>query len=97
MGGPVRPVGVAVIDILIKDQPQVPVASDKHPVQVLAPRCQHAAEVRWSVRPADTSAGSVTVACHLYDQASSHPDRIAPGPTPAGSESSMADGHRRTP
>ena len=33
---PVRPVSVVVIDILIKDQPQVPLAGDQHLVQALA-------------------------------------------------------------
>jgi hypothetical protein len=34
---PVRPVRVVVIDVFIKDQPQVPFADDEHPVQALAP------------------------------------------------------------
>jgi hypothetical protein len=33
---PVRPVRVVVIDVLIKDQPQMPFAGDQHPVQALA-------------------------------------------------------------
>ena len=33
---PVRPVTVVVIDLLVKDQPQVPFAGDQHPVQALA-------------------------------------------------------------
>jgi hypothetical protein len=33
---PVRPVGVVMIDVLIKNQPQVPFAGDQHPVQALA-------------------------------------------------------------
>jgi len=32
---PVRPVAVVVIDVLAKDQPQVPFAGDQHPVQAL--------------------------------------------------------------
>jgi len=44
-----------------------------------APRCPHAADVCWSARPADTVLGPVTVACHMYDQASGHPDQAAPG------------------
>jgi hypothetical protein len=32
---PVRPVGVVVIDVLTKDQPQMPFACDQHPVQAL--------------------------------------------------------------
>ena len=33
---PVRPVDVAVIGILARDEPQVPLARDQHPVQALA-------------------------------------------------------------
>jgi hypothetical protein len=33
---PVRPVGVVMVGVLIKDQPQVPFAGDQHPVQALA-------------------------------------------------------------
>jgi hypothetical protein len=33
---PVWPVRVVVIDVLIKNQPQVPLASDQHPAQALA-------------------------------------------------------------
>lgn len=45
-----------------------------------APRCLDAADVCWSERPADTGVGPVTVACHLYDQSSGHPARIASSP-----------------
>jgi hypothetical protein len=34
--GPVRPVRVVVIDVLAKNQPQVPFTGDQHPVQALA-------------------------------------------------------------
>jgi hypothetical protein len=34
---PVRPVAVIVIDILTKDQAQMPLAGDQYPVQALAP------------------------------------------------------------
>jgi hypothetical protein len=34
---PVRPVRVVMVDVFIKDQPQVPFPSDQHPVQALAP------------------------------------------------------------
>jgi peptide/nickel transport system ATP-binding protein len=44
-----------------------------------APRCLHAADVCWSTRPADTVVGPVTVACHMYDHASGHPEQAAPG------------------
>jgi oligopeptide/dipeptide ABC transporter ATP-binding protein len=43
-----------------------------------APRCLRAADVCWSTRPADTVAGPVTVACHLYDPASGHPEAVEP-------------------
>ncbi len=33
----VRPVRVVVTGVLVKDQPQVPLAGDQHPVQALAP------------------------------------------------------------
>lgn len=38
-----------------------------------APRCPHAAEVCWNVRPADTPTAGRTVACHLFDPAAGHP------------------------
>jgi hypothetical protein len=31
------PMHVVMIDVLIKDQPQVPLAGDQHPIQALAP------------------------------------------------------------
>jgi hypothetical protein len=34
---PMWPMSVVMIDVLIKDQPQVPLAGDQHPVQALAP------------------------------------------------------------
>ena len=37
MQRPVRPVHVAVVGVLAEDQPQVPFASDQHPVRALAP------------------------------------------------------------
>jgi oligopeptide/dipeptide ABC transporter ATP-binding protein len=57
-----------------------------------APRCLHAADVCWSTRPADTTVGPVTVACHMYDQASGHPDR---GATSSASASSGSPGSAR--
>jgi len=33
---PVGPVDIVMIDVLTKDQPQVPLAGDQHPVQALA-------------------------------------------------------------
>jgi hypothetical protein len=46
---PMWPMNVVLIDVLIKDQSQVPLAGDQHPVQALAPgagdpqRCPRAA------------------------------------------------------
>ncbi len=34
--GPMRPVSVVVIDVLLENEPQVPLAGDQHPVQALA-------------------------------------------------------------
>jgi hypothetical protein len=34
---PMWPMNVVLIDVLIKDQSQVPLAGDQHPVQALAP------------------------------------------------------------
>lgn len=55
-----------------------------------APRCPHAADVCWSARPADTAAGPVIVACHMYDQASGHPEQATPGSVATGTSSSGA-------
>ena len=38
-----------------------------------APRCPHAAEVCWTTRPADTPFEGRTVACHVFDTESGHP------------------------
>jgi oligopeptide/dipeptide ABC transporter ATP-binding protein len=46
-----------------------------------SPRCPHAADVCWSVRPADTVINAVTVACHRYAAGSGHPDMAAVGNT----------------
>ncbi|MFT4081678.1 MAG: ATP-binding cassette domain-containing protein [Nocardioides sp.] len=43
-----------------------------------APRCVSASDVCWSKRPADTAVQDVTLACHLYDPASGHPDATTP-------------------
>jgi hypothetical protein len=41
--GPVRPVAVIVIGVLVEDEPQVPFAGDQHPVQAAhAGSCQSA-------------------------------------------------------
>jgi hypothetical protein len=34
--GPVRVVGIVVIDVFVEDEPQMPFASDQHPVQAFA-------------------------------------------------------------
>ena len=49
---PVWPVRFVVIDVLIKDQPQVPFARDQHPVQALA-ACAGNPSLRDGVRPWD--------------------------------------------
>jgi hypothetical protein len=41
--GPMRPVGVVVIDVLLEDEPQVPLAGDQHPVQAFAAGTAHPA------------------------------------------------------
>jgi oligopeptide/dipeptide ABC transporter ATP-binding protein len=68
-------------------------ANAKQPPAVgcpFAPRCLHAADVCWSARPADTIVGPVTVACHMYDESSGHPEQVRAGSVPTGSGSSSS-------
>jgi peptide/nickel transport system ATP-binding protein len=49
-----------------------------------APRCPHAADVCWTTRPADTPFEGRTVACHVFDAASGHPQAGGAGELVSG-------------
>lgn len=43
-----------------------------------APRCAHASQVCWAVRPKKLSTHGITLACHMYDPDSGHPELWTP-------------------
>lgn len=49
-----------------------------------APRCPHAADVCWTKLPVDARFGERTVACHVFDPASGHPQAGAAAALVAG-------------
>lgn len=44
-----------------------------------APRCPHASQVCWTVRPAEVEVDDATLRCHMFDPQSGHPGEAAPG------------------